>query len=366
MAFVLLAVIGVVFMPSNEVSADTAYIVTFDYNVSRIEKYVSSEILDSMKEYSVNVGIGAYAVEVDEKKPDVDIYKYYTYKWSVDGVIVDLNTYVVSANTKFVAVWSPVTYYITYSYPANVISKISNLQYGVTYTVESQRIDYYKPSLPHYAFIDWHTSDNFTADNITLYRPAGSIGDIVIYPEWTPIQYSINYNTDAENVDNPIYYDIESPNYSLSEPVKEGHIFKGWYYDPECTNLCSEIVCANGGNINLYPKWELVKYDITYILPNGEKQTIQAEYGKKASLPQMKKGIFDIIKTSESIDYVTSDMIVYVSIVNIWYVYVLALAFVVGIVFAIIIVQKKKQEKHAKLRKIYQSNLTKTSKRKGA
>lgn len=369
-SLILIAIACVAFMPRELAQADTSYLVTFDYNTDRIEKYISSDpncdkIISSMTTYSRNVAAGTIAREIEEKKPDVELYKYYSYKWSVNGVIQDINTYAINANTKFVAVWTPTPYYVSYSYAADVVDDIENLELGVSYTVESPRLDYYKPRREHYRFVDWHSSSHFTLDNIEIYRPSGSIGDKTLYPEWAPIEYSINYNTDAENVDNPTSYDVESGTYTLIAPEKEGHIFKGWYLDPEYTVVCKEIVSANGGDIDLYPKWELETYDITYVLPSGETQVIEAKYGQKAELPAVQKSIFEVIKTSEPVDNVVSDMVVYIQIVNIWYVYAIALLIIGVVAVAIVVAIKKKKEMHSRLRHIYQSNLTRFAKRKG-
>lgn len=369
LSFVLIAVACILFIPREVVGADTGYSATFDFNVARIDKYISKdsnykEIKSSLQNYSVMVSEGGFAHELDEKKPDIDIYKYYSYAWSVNGQVVDLNTYSINANTKFVAVWTPVTYYISYSYPMEIVDEIDNIELGITYTVESPRIDYYKPQREHYIFVDWHSSNKFTLDNVELYRPAGSIGNKTIYPEWTPIEYSIDYHTDAENIDNPTTYDVEADNYVLCDPKKEGHIFEGWYLDPEYKKSCTQIICSEGGDIDLYPKWDLVTYDVIYVLPDGKTETIETEYGKKANLPSIEKSFFEIIKTSEPIDNVTSDMVVYISLVNIWYVYAIGLALILGVIIAILIVIKRKRDMHNRLRHIYQSNLTRIAKRK--
>ena len=52
---------------------------------------------------------------------------------------------------------------------------------------------------------------------------------LTLYPAWTVNQYSITYELDGGTAEgNPDSYTVESEDFSLNEPTKEGYIFIGW------------------------------------------------------------------------------------------------------------------------------------------
>ena len=122
---------------------------------------------------------------------------------------------------------------------------------------------------------------------------------------------------------------------------------------------CTAIKAGSSGNINLYPKWELEKYNVIFVMPDGTRETSIVEYGKSASIPEYSKSIFEIFKTDVNIDKITGNTTVKVSIINIWYVYALVLLVIVGTILTIFILHHRKMKQLHKLRYIYQSNLAK-------
>lgn len=343
-------------MPRTEIKADSNYhTVTFNYNSNSVLTYLpdNDTIKDSLKSYAIIVANGGYAVE--SRTPSSLINPYYTYEWTIDGqVVVDISNYVITDDTMFIALWTPKNYKVEYNY-SGFENEITNLESGFTYNVESSRIYLYRPNRLHYVFKGWFSSLNNSSAIQQLYIEPRSTGDKTYYAKFSPIQYYINYNTDATH-ENVLSYNVEDDNISLLAPSKYGHIFKGWYLDKTFKTPVSEIDCSNGGNLELYAKWELEVYEVTYILPSGVTKVVEVEYGKKASLPNLDKSIFEIVKTSVSRNNITQDTTIELEYVNIWYVYVLVLGLIAGTITLIIVLKKKRENTHNTLRQVYRSN----------
>jgi uncharacterized repeat protein (TIGR02543 family) len=345
--------------PDNTpVSASSTCKVTFNYNISQIDAYLPKDrtLRQSLDTYSVDVEEGGYAVE--SKKPLSAISTYYTYEWrTATGEHVDLDTYRVYRSIILYAKWTPVEYTIYYNYlTTQEATEITNLMNSEKYTIESPKIKLYQPNRPHYVFMGWY---RINEPKEWKWVETGSTGDFVLYAKWRPLEYSIRYNTDGDNSRNPVSYNIEDDEYVLASADKEGHIFKGWYLDKELTIPVTSIPAGSTGNLNLYPKWDLEKYEVTYVLPNKTKQTIVVQYGKTAPLPDIDKSIFEIVKTNISRKNITGDTTIEIQVINIWYVYVLAFLVIAGIITTIIVIKKRRDRILSRLRYMYQSNSNK-------
>ena len=359
--FMLLAILslGFLFGLANieqlQVYADTQHTVTFDYNAGALSPNLglTNDERQSITNRTIKRGTG-YLTNVNQYNPRI---KCYSFKWTYNGQPVDLASVEINKDTTFVISWTPVKYHVDFLFANDTIkSMVTNLVERIEFTVESPRIELYKPNIPNYNFDGWYSG---TTHIDMLYLPAGSFGDKIYTARFTPKEFTIDYHTDAKNTDNPKHYNVTDSAIILAEPSQEGHIFLGWYSDSDYTTKVAMIDTTKGGNINLYPLWELEKYTVTYILPDGYSRKVEVEYGKKAELPEVKKNIFDIIVTDVSRKNITEDTTIRIKVVNIWYVYVLGVAAIVGIVAAIVINRKKREEVHDSLRDRYQARTTK-------
>ncbi|NLR94312.1 leucine-rich repeat protein [Flammeovirga agarivorans] len=110
-----------------------------------------------------------------------------------------------------------------------------------------------------YEFNGWYTDPSFTTAITEI--PSGSTGDIALHSKWELIEYSIYYhdgNTDSET------YTVETDEYSLITPTKPGYTFEGWYLDESYTSKIETITKGSTGDLDLYPKWKVIEYSITY------------------------------------------------------------------------------------------------------
>ena len=118
-----------------------------------------------------------------------------------------------------------------------------------------------KPSREGYIFINWIWDFSKAIES-----------DKIITPKFSPIDYTITYylNGGVNNPLNPAKYNIENQSLNLYAPTKDGYNFIGWYNNNGCIQNKIEIVESNSlSNIELWARWELIDYTITYILDGG-------------------------------------------------------------------------------------------------
>ena len=122
-----------------------------------------------------------------------------------------------------------------------------------------------------YTFIGWYT-DSFYTDKITEIS-AEKTGDITLYAKFTKIleTYSITYVVDGGVHSNPENY-TEGSAVALTNAMKTGYTFEGWYLDEEYNEQITEISAEQKGNLTLYAKFTkiLLTYSITYEADGGE------------------------------------------------------------------------------------------------
>lgn len=354
-----------------------SYEVYFDYNMDTITTNYGEDVrsIDN-KEIFVSGGECAENPLNESERENISIIKGgYTLSWVlVDGdteiAIDDPFDYPIYARTTFRAKWKPIKFTITLVYNDNSTYPAQDKYDSISYTVEEkQNINFtygkYIPTRENYKFLNWCNSPLLRDSDLYMFTPAGSIGDITLYARWSAIQYEIDYHTDADNSRNPSGYSVEDGDITLYAPSKEGHIFKGWYSDSSYTEKVEKISSGTSGKINLYPKWELEKYKVTYILPDGTRTSVMCEYGKKASLPaELKKSIFEIVKTDVSRDNITGDTRIEITLVNIWWVYLIGLVLVVGVILLIILIKVKREASFNNMRDRFQKNSNKNNYRK--
>ncbi len=106
----------------------------------------------------------------------------------------------------------------------------------------------------------WSFTDNKVEDNISLYA------------KWNLSTYLIKYELNGgETVLNPTTYTIETSDFILSSPIKEGFTFAGWFDNAIFTG--NKIDCINKGSSGekkLYAKWIPNTYNINYFIIGSE------------------------------------------------------------------------------------------------
>ena len=124
-----------------------------------------------------------------------------------------------------------------------------------------------EPTREHYAFDGWYTAKT-GGDKITIdAMPSGK--DITVYAHWTPVDYAITYDladgTLQDGESNPASYHIETPDFTLKNPVRAGYVFTGW----SGTGLTGEanktvtVPKGSAGERAYTAHWEEMKYQVT-------------------------------------------------------------------------------------------------------
>ncbi|MBQ9786383.1 MAG: InlB B-repeat-containing protein, partial [Clostridia bacterium] len=168
-------------------------------------------------------------------------------------------------NLRLYAKWQVITFNITY----HLNGGTNNANNPSSYTIEMQPITLNEPTKQHYDFAGWYLDSALTAKVVVI--DVTSNKNINLYAKWTPCNYSIIYNTNGgtNNLQNPNSYTVEDQDITLLSPTKNGYDFAGWYEESSFVNKIQVIDTSKGKEINVYAKWTLVNYSITYKLLGG-------------------------------------------------------------------------------------------------
>ena len=131
------------------------------------------------------------------------------------------------------------------------------------------------PSRNGYGFNGWLTEEGeaFVFDKIPAY-------DVALTADWEPIRYTITYNLNGgvNASANLAYYTIEDKTVTFAAPTRRGYAFIGWFTDGDYTEEITEIPTGSYGEVEIYAKWEIIIYEITYVGVDGLDNPNPSEY----------------------------------------------------------------------------------------
>ena len=348
----LFGVFGVIF-PKQAVFASDSINIYFDVSVSGIDSELYDMLIDkpqnSIKKYELG-----QKIEFPEFS---SVGLYYSCVWTCNGSQIDESNQVATKNVTYKIVWIAKEFRINYILSQDEIAQTLNYKASDTYSIE-KIVYFYKPIRPNYYFVDWYQTSKFTEGTAKLFTSKFTIGEINLYPKWVPIEYEIDYHTDANNENNLSSYNVETETFELQPAYKKGHIFKGWFSDQNLSTPAYSIEKGSVGTLNFYPKWEKKSYLVTYEMPDGSYQSYHVEYGNDAPRPKVASKLFSVITFSKSTHNIQDNCEIEVEYLNIWYVYLIALVLICGVTCLIIWGCIKRRKKMHKLRMIYRSNQT--------
>ena len=172
-----------------------------------------------------------------------------------------------TGNKILYAKWTPITYTITYVLGGTENAPITSNLNPTTYTIESETIYLTDATREGYTFNGWIDGNYNSVTSIK----SGSTGNLYLYADWSTDGYKITYNLNGGHegyYPNPISYDINSDFY-FEDPEREFYTFEGWFTDPYFENQISRVTLGSTGDLQLYAKWSLDFYTITYYLDGG-------------------------------------------------------------------------------------------------
>lgn len=144
------------------------------------------------------------------------------------------------------------------------------------------------PEKEGYTFDGWYWDKGawqqpFTANSL-LNAPISS--DMSVYAHFDTIEYTITYSLDGGSNTNPSSYNIETPTINLTDAVKIGYTFDGWYKESSFTNKVTSIAQGSLGNIELYAKFTINQYTISFDVDGGsDVASITQDYNTVFSAP---------------------------------------------------------------------------------
>ena len=187
-----------------------------------------------------------------------------------------------SADQTVVAGFTPITYTLTYTLNGGTATNPE------TYTIETETFTLNNPTKTGYDFAGWKLNGVGDA-MMTVTIAQGSTGHLAYTATWTPTVYNIVYTMDGGTATpaNPTTYTIETETFTLNNPTKTGHTFKGWKLNGE-GDAMMEVTIAQGstGHLAYTATWQINKYTITFDSNGGSAVVpITQDYGTTVTAP---------------------------------------------------------------------------------
>ena len=198
---------------------------------------------------------------------------------SYSGTITDLagNNYTGTISHAFGTRLDVRTYSISYNLAGGSMpsgqSNPNSYTDTTTFTLKN-------PVRSYYDFKGW-TGSNGNTPQTTVTIPRGTMGNLSYTANWTPITYNITYDlaggTLPAGQSNPTTYTIETPNFTLINPIREGYDFLGWTEGNSTTPMPTVTVYQGyWGDRSYTAHWRLSRY--TFNSETGELALIWGDF----------------------------------------------------------------------------------------
>ena len=196
--------------------------------------------------------------------PSVSAKKGYTLEgWCTDALMTnkwDFTTDTMPAeNIDLYANWTRDTYTIKF-YNGNELFK------SIEYTIETKSIEIPDFSKEGYTFSGWFAKDSSSE---FFYSPGVTVGNIDVYAKLKLNSYTITFDSNGGSDGGHITQDYDSTLGKLPTPTYDGYNFIGWFEDNGTFSKAFTATKMPAGDITLYAKWEVISYNITYVLNGG-------------------------------------------------------------------------------------------------
>ena len=235
---------------------------TCDFKINNLSKYGKLDLyLDGQKvstsisDFSRKITIGTtYEIK------NIKVNEGYILATDINSLKGTINN-----NTTITLSFKTTSYSISYDLNGgNLTGQNKN------YTVESENFTLPTPSKNGYTFTGW-TGTGLSSATKTVTISKGSTGNRSYTANWTPTNYSISYNLNGGSISGQkTSYNIESNNFTLPTPTRNGYTFTGW----TGTGLSSAtktvtISKGNTGNKTYTANWSVINYTISYNANGG-------------------------------------------------------------------------------------------------
>ncbi len=255
----------------------------YDVDTDTPDAVTSNEVVITVKpviSYDANGGEGTMSTEPITLGTEVILtaneftrseYSFVGWSTTANGAVeyMDGATYSVVGSLTLYAQWSAVEYGITY----NLDGGTNDSANPSTYTIETATITLADATRTGYSFAGWYDAE--TGGTKVTEIATGSTGAVVLYAQWSAVDYGITYNLSGGTnaTTNPATYTIETAAITLADATRTGYSFAGWYDAATGGNKVTEIANGSTGAVVLYAQWSAVEYGITYNLNGGTNAT---------------------------------------------------------------------------------------------
>lgn len=219
--------------------------------------------------------------------------------WMRDGEAVESIPAGQEGDVTLTATWQVITYTITFEN-----TKDQPVDAPTTYTVEDA-VTLPELTADGLTFLGWF-KDGVELDSI----PKGTVGDMTLRAKWLGDTYSVTYiGLEGTTHNNPATYEY-GLGITLTEPVRTGYRFLGWYRNGE---KVESIPGDNRGSVVLTAMWEIHTFTVTFVDLQGDGlYTETVPYGGAVQNPPEPPSVYRkiFVSWSYNINIVSSDMTV--------------------------------------------------------
>ncbi|MDY0134051.1 MAG: InlB B-repeat-containing protein, partial [Acholeplasmatales bacterium] len=180
-------------------------------------------------------------------------------------------------NITLYAKWSANNYTISFnSNGGSLVSSITQA-YGTTLTPPAA------PTKTGHSFGGWYTEAALNNLYEFTTMPAENK---TLYAKWTINSYTISFNSNGGTSVTAITENYNEAITQPADPTKTGHTFVGWYSNEDLTNAYTFPSTMPASDIELYAKWTINNYTITFNSKGGSAvEPITRPYGSPVYEP---------------------------------------------------------------------------------
>lgn len=172
-------------------------------------------------------------------------------------------SYNLTADTTLQPVWTPNTYTVTYEEHGGSSVTDGSFTHGGSLTYPAN------PTRTGYSFQGWFTSDTGGTAQTASQVVAGNTS-VTLHAQWTPVTYSITYDTHGGSAVVDGSYTIGSTVTLPSTPTRDGYTFAGWFTtDTGGTALGATYSPPGTGAITVHAQWTANTLTVTYDTHGG-------------------------------------------------------------------------------------------------
>ena len=139
-----------------------------------------------------------------------------------------------------------------------------------TFSMESGPIELATPVKHAAKFEGWYLASDYSGEAVERIECAAA--DIDLYAKWSDDVYTVRYELCGGSLtqSNPVTV-TAGESVALSEPIRKGHLFLGWYDAPEGGVRYESVGGANAKNLTLYARCQEsgASFSITYDTDGG-------------------------------------------------------------------------------------------------